>query len=113
MLNNIELEQAIAATPGEKVTKEYIESRIETVKFLHLRDLPEYPDSTTTMCYIYLDNGFTTHGYSACVDPANFNREVGETISYKQAFDKLWPLFGFLLAEARYLRDIRDYGTDD
>ncbi len=94
-MNAEELAAAIAATPGEKVTAEYLKSRIAEVKFHRL-------GPTLTHCVIHLDNGFTASGESACVDPANYRQEIGEKLSYDQAFNKLWPLFGFLLAEKRF-----------
>lgn len=98
LLSDEGLEKAIAATPGERVTKEYMASRIAKVDYLTL------PGTTVTLCNITLDNGYSVRGESACVDPANFNREIGERIAHDNAFDKLWPLFGFLLAEARHRR---------
>lgn len=54
---------------------------------------------TTTVCLITLDNGYTVLGTSACVDPANFDKELGERLAYDDAVDKVWPLAGFRLAE--------------
>jgi hypothetical protein len=51
-----------------------------------------------------LDNGFQVTGESACVDPVNYRRDIGEQIAYQKAFDKCWMLFGFLLAERRFQR---------
>jgi hypothetical protein len=51
---------------------------------------------------VTLDNGYSVRGESACVDPAGFDQDVGEQLAQKQAIDKLWPLFGFLLAEDRF-----------
>ena len=90
------LEERIAAKPGEKVTKDQILSRIKSVDYSML------PKSTVTLCNITLDNGFSVRGESACVDPANFDQKIGEEIAYNNAFNKLWPLFGFLLAEHRF-----------
>jgi hypothetical protein len=90
------LEAAIAAKPGAKVSKADIENRIMDVAFYAL------PSSTVTICSITLDNGFSVRGESACVDPTNFDRDIGERIAYDNAFDKFWPLFGFLLAEKRF-----------
>ena len=97
MLTSEALVAAIEGLPGERVTKEYIESRIERV---HHRRL----GTTLTHTTIHLDNGYTVSGESACVDPLNYRAEIGERIAYDQAFAKLWPLFGFLLAEARHRR---------
>lgn len=90
------LENAIAAQPYPKVTKDSIEAKIAKVDYLIL------PDSTVTLCNITLKNGYSVRGESACVDPRNFNVEVGKGLAYKHAFDKLWPLEGYLLADARY-----------
>lgn len=98
MMNDADLKAALSACPGERVTLEYMQSRITD------KDFTVLPDSTVTICNITLDNGYSVRGESACVDPANFNREIGQHYAEKQAMDKLWPLFGFLLAEARHRR---------
>ncbi len=90
------LQSAIAAQPFPKVTKESIEAKIEKVDYLVL------PESTVTLCNITLKNGYSVRGESACVDPRNFNVEIGKGLAYKQAFDRLWPLEGYLLAEHRH-----------
>lgn len=90
-----ELESAISAQPYPKVTKDSIEAKIAKVDYLVL------PDSTVTLCNITLKSGYSVRGESACVDPRNFNLEIGKGLSYKQAFDRLWPLEGYLLAESR------------
>jgi hypothetical protein len=51
----------------------------------------------TTICCLTLKNGFEIIGQSACVDPKNFNKELGEKYSYEQAFNKLWELEGYKL----------------
>lgn len=89
------LAEAIAAQPYPKVTKDSIEAKIAKVDYLVL------PESTVTLCNITLKNGYSVRGESACVDPRNFNVEIGKGLAYKQAFDKLWPLEGYLLAESR------------
>lgn len=91
------LQEALDKAPSRvRVTQEAIDSRIKAVAFHHL------PETTTTICNILLDNGFSVRGESACVDPANFNEDVGQTIALRNAKEKLWPLFGFLLAELRF-----------
>jgi hypothetical protein len=91
------IEALLRASIGERVTLEYMEGRIAS------KDFTVLPDSTVTICNITLDNGYSVRGESACVDPANFNQEIGRHYAEKQAIDKLWPLFGFLLAETRHL----------
>lgn len=96
MLNDKELEAALCASPAERVTKEYMESRIKQEEFQRYSD-------TVTICQITLDNGYSVRGESACVNPENYNKEIGERIAKDNAFNKLWPLFGFLLAEKNKL----------
>lgn len=94
MLTDKELQAALDACPAERVTPEYMASRIEDVSFTVF--------NTLTYCRITLDNGYIVTGESACVDPANYKAEIGEKIAYDRAFNALWPLFGFLLAEKRH-----------
>jgi hypothetical protein len=97
VISNEQRDAMLAASPSpDRVTPGYIQSRIRETTFSRL-------DATVTLCSIRLDNGFSVRGESACVDPANYNREIGEKIAYDNAFQKLWPLFGFLLAEKRFL----------
>ncbi|MCG7945844.1 MAG: Gp49 family protein [Candidatus Thiodiazotropha taylori] len=91
-----QLEKAIEDQPHEKVTKEGIDARIADVSYTVLQD------STVTICNIVLDNGFSVRGESACVDPRNFNMQVGREIAYRDAFNKLWQLEGYLLVERIY-----------
>lgn len=94
-MNDVQLEQAIASRPFEKVTKEGIEQRIVGCDYIVL------PNSTTTICNIKMVNGFSVRGESSCVDSRNFDMEIGRQIAYRDAFSKLWQLEGYLLAEKR------------
>lgn len=97
MLTDAQLAAALDASPGERVTEAYMRSRIRDIAYV------VRPQGTTlTICVLTLDNGFTATGEAACVDPANFNEEIGRKIAFDNAFNKLWPLFGFLLAEMRF-----------
>lgn len=93
MLDDNQLDTALNASPAPRVTKEYMESLITEKTFTRFSD-------TVTICQITLDNGYSVRGESACVNAANYNQEIGERISFDNAFNKLWPLFGFLLAES-------------
>lgn len=96
VLGGAALAMAIASQPHPKVTAGSIEKRIKNVGYIVL------PDSTVTICNITLENGFSVRGESACVDPRNFNVDIGKGLAYKDAFSKLWQLEGYLLAEARW-----------
>lgn len=55
-----------------------------------------------TICLIVLKNGFTVLGKSAPVSPGNFSRDIGQRLAYQDAFNQLWPLFGFELKQRIY-----------
>jgi hypothetical protein len=76
-----------------RITKEGINAKITKVAY-HL-----LPRTTLTICVITVENGFTVTGESACADPANFNKEIGESIAFENAFEKLWALEGYLLKQ--------------
>lgn len=92
-MNEAELNAELEKSPAERVTEDYIQGRIYgRPAFIRATD-------TLTFCIITLDNGFTVTGEAACVKKENYNQQIGEDISYKNAFQKLWAFFGFLLAE--------------
>lgn len=62
------------------------------------------PDTTTTVCQLHMENGYVILGTSACVDPAKFNKALGEKYAYEDAINKAWPLEGYLLAEEIFQR---------
>lgn len=97
VISNEKLEELLAASPAERVTPDYIKSRITDTTFTRFTD-------TVTICNLKLDNGYSVRGESACVNAENYNQQIGEKVAYDQAFSKLWPLFGFLLAEKNKLR---------
>lgn len=76
-----------------KVSEEQIHAAIEKEDYVVL------PDGKTTLCILYFfNNRFTVRGESACVAKENFNKELREQYAKKDAIDKCWQLFGFLLA---------------
>ena len=93
MLTDEQLGDKLKASPAPRVTKEYIEERISHKSFTKF-------GQTVTICQLTIDNGFSVRGESACVNPANYDEEIGNQIAYDNAFRQLWPLFGFLLAES-------------
>lgn len=97
LITNEKLDEMLAASPAERVTPEYMKSRITSTDFTRIGE-------TVTHARIVLDNGFSVSGESACVNVANYNQQIGEKIAYDNAFRQLWPLFGFLLAEKNKLK---------
>jgi len=62
-----------------------------------IRDFDLTNLSTITHCTLILKNGYTVTGESVCVDPKNFKEEIGRSIAYNNARDKIWGLLGFAL----------------
>ena len=60
------------------------------------------PDTTTTICQLFMENGYVILGMSACVDKTKYNKSLGEKYSYEDAINKAWPLEGYLLAHQLY-----------
>lgn len=57
------------------------------------------PGTTTTVCALTLRNGFVVVGTSAAASLENFNTEIGESIAFGNARNKVWELEGYLLKE--------------
>lgn len=91
----------------DKITKEFLESQIVDVKYTLIGE-------TLTHCAITVKNGFVFTGESACVNPANFDKEIGEKMAYENAFNSMWLPYGFWLKQknggdfAYRLRNERD-----
>jgi len=66
------------------------------------------PDGRTTVCQLTMENGYTVNGFSACADPTEFNKALGEKYAYEDAINKVWPLEGYLLAEKLYREESGD-----
>jgi len=62
------------------------------------------PDTTTTVCQLFMENGYVILGTSACVNKANYNQALGEKYAYEDAINKAWPLEGYLLAQQLFER---------
>lgn len=73
-----------------------IENKVKQVVFSVL------PDTTTTICQLFMENGYVILGTSACVDKTKYNKALGDKYAYEDAINKAWPLEGYLLAQQRY-----------
>lgn len=74
---------------GERITKELIKSRIAEVDYQTV----EIAGQKMMFCGIRMDNGFVVVGKPAtCIDPANWRDEIGQKISYDNAFEEIWKL---------------------
>jgi mevalonate kinase len=79
-----------------KVTIQQISDKIKSESYLVLQD------GRTTLCTLTLENGYTVHGTSSCVDPAEFDLNQGRFHAFNNAMDQIWPLEGYLLAQFIY-----------
>lgn len=75
-----------------KVTQEQVSailqaSKVEDVKL----------GDKTTVVSITLPNGFVIVQSSSCVDPVNYDHDLGKQICLKRAEDKIWELEGYRL----------------
>lgn len=63
----------------------------------------------TTIALLTLKNGFEIVGTSACVNPANFNKEIGQHYALVRGLEKLDELQGFNQQHADYLVANEEY----
>lgn len=91
MLSEAAIQARIDEKFAAKVTLDGIKALVvEATYFYH---------KTLTICVLELKNGFTVTGESACAHPANYDKEVGDSLAYNNALNKIWPLEGYLLRE--------------
>jgi len=89
----IELEIQGKGLTAPRLTPELIDAKIKST------DYHVFPDTCLTVCCLTLVNGFTVTGESACASPENFDKEIGQSIAFGNARDKIWALEGYLLKE--------------
>lgn len=58
-----------------------------------------FPGTTVTVCCLTLRNGFNVIGQSAAASRENFDAEIGRSIAYGDAREKIWQLEGYLLKQ--------------
>lgn len=75
----------------EKLTTDYLASQIAEATYLN-------PLGTLTLCVLTMKNGLHIVGKSACLNPADFNAEMGRSVAYQDAFRQLWQLEGYARA---------------
>lgn len=87
----LELDIQAKGLSAPRLTPESIDAVIVDKTFTIL------PSGKVMVCELTLSNGFTVRGDAAVVSKANFNQEIGELISFKNARNKIWELEGYLL----------------
>lgn len=81
------------------ITQEYIDDIIKnsTVEIAKM-------GKKTTVVHFTLPNGFEIVETAACVNPDDYNQEIGEQIATKRIIDKIWLLEGYLLQQSLTVR---------
>jgi hypothetical protein len=76
---------------NNRVTEEHIEALLNTA------EVQEHVFWNKELVVSYkFPSGFTISGRAACVDPANFNLELGRKIAREKVESELWQLEGYL-----------------
>lgn len=96
----------------EKLTPSYLESQIAGERYLQSLDTAAVP-GTLTICILTMRNGLHIVGKSACLNPADFDAEMGRNIARADAVNQLWQLEGYARASAVPLEaEIRGYAAE-
>lgn len=98
---------AVATAP--RITKKFIEDNIAAVIYALGSDIVEINDQDAphgyahlTICIIRFHNGWLSLGKSAPMSPENFNKELGRSLAYEDAFRQAWALYAFAQLEENF-----------
>lgn len=78
-----------------KVTKEEVQANMQDVI---VRTVMEF-DKPCTYVTVRMKNGFTLRESTTCVDPANYDENIGKEICLKRIEENIWFLLGYALQE--------------
>ena len=81
-----------------KVTPEEVK---ENMKDVLVRTVVEFGKPCTYVT-VRMKNGFTLRESTTCVDPANYNEEIGKEICLERIENKVWHLLGYALQEKAF-----------
>jgi hypothetical protein len=90
---SIEAELQTKGLNAPRVTPQSLDSVIDH-EYFHI-----IPETTVTVCALYLKNGFVVIGKSAAASKDNFDKAIGERIARDDARNQIWALEGYLLRE--------------
>ena len=80
------------------VTAEQVKENMQDVI---VRTLDDFGKPTTYVA-VKMINGFTVRESTTCVNPSNYNEEIGKQICLEKIEDKIWFLLGYQLQEDLY-----------
>ncbi len=84
-----------SGSDGTKITEQMVKDFVIEVVTQKMGD-------KTTVVQAELRNGFIITESSSCVEPANYDKEVGRKICVDRIHSKVWELLGMLLQTARH-----------
>jgi hypothetical protein len=76
------------------VTQEQIDQLLERSNIIH-----DSLFGKTTRVTIQLENGFVITESSSCVDPSNYDDDIGYEVCIERIKNKLWELEGYKLQD--------------
>lgn len=80
---------------GSRVTESMVEDFIGDVEAKRI-------DRKTVLAIAETKSGFTQYETASCVDPANFDMEVGKSICVDRMKSTLWECLGFVVQWGRF-----------
>lgn len=83
------------------VTVEEVKKNMEDVI---VRTVEEFGKPVTYVT-VRMQNGFTLRESTTCVDPANYDEEIGKKICLEKIEDKVWFLLGYALQDKLFGAD--------
>lgn len=86
----------------QRLTLADLEAAISSTTYVNSADTAGSNFGTLTVCVLTMKNGIKVVGTSACLNPADFDAEVGKEIARRDAFSKLWQLEGYARADREY-----------
>lgn len=75
-----------------------IEQVKENMQDVIVRTLDDFGKPCTYVT-VRMKNGFTLRESTTCVDPANYNEDIGKEICLKRIENQIWFLLGYQLQE--------------
>lgn len=77
------------------VTIDQVRANMQDVIVRTLQDF----EKPCTYVTVRMLNGFTLRESTTCVDPANYDEEIGKQICLRKIEDKIWFLLGYALQD--------------
>ena len=65
-------------------------------------DFHHFPETTCTVCCLVLLNNFTIIGESSCINPEDFDEDVGQELAFQDAFNQLAKYEAYMSKEVLY-----------